>query len=380
MRTQGAGAIVNCSSLGGLVGLPGRAADHASKHGIIGLTKSAALEYAPRGICINAVCPGTIDTPMVSDMLQKQPDAMKEIMSDQPIGRLGRSDEIAAAVLWLCSPGSSFVLGVALPIDGGFMAHFTMQGYVEPQIPPKTQATQRRDLSTLAPLRVLRARTPDLAWARRGVDEGVTSCPRAGCGKSACPIRYGQFTNEELLGDGLAPVRSKVVIAAKFGHDLDPEDPKRRRGMNSRPDHIKQVAEASLKRLKTDVIDLFYQHRVDPNVPIEDVAGAVKGLIQEGKVKHFGLSEAGAQTIRRAHAVHPIAAVQSEYSLWWREPETEILPTLEELGIGFVPFSLSVKAFLPARSARARRSTATIFATSSPASHQRRVKRIKPLW
>ena len=156
---------------------------------------------------------------------------------------------------------------------------------------------------------------------------------------------YGPFTNEELLGEALAPVRDQVVIATKFGFDIDPKDGKQR-GLDSRPEHIKQVAEASLKRLKTGVIDLFYQHRVDPNVPIEDVAGAVKDLIREGKVKHFGLSEPGVQTIRRAHAVQPVTAVQSEYSLWWREPEQEVLPTLEELGIGFVPFSPLGKGFL----------------------------------
>jgi len=156
---------------------------------------------------------------------------------------------------------------------------------------------------------------------------------------------YGPFTNEELVGEALAPVRDQVVIATKFGFDIDPKDGKQR-GLNSRPDHIKQVAEASLKRLKTGVIDLFYQHRVDPSVPIEDVAGAVKDLIREGKVKHFGLSEPGVQTIRRAHAVQPVAAVQSEYSLFWREPEEEVLPTLEELGIGFVPFSPLGKGFL----------------------------------
>ena len=147
------------------------------------------------------------------------------------------------------------------------------------------------------------------------------------------------------MGEALAPVREQVVIATKFGFDLDPKTGKQR-GLNSRPEHIKQVAEASLKRLKTDRIDLFYQHRVDPNVPIEDVAGAVKDLIREGKVKHFGLSEPGVQTIRRAHAVQPVTAVQSEYSLWWRQPEEEVLPTLEELGIGFVPFSPLGKGFL----------------------------------
>jgi aryl-alcohol dehydrogenase-like predicted oxidoreductase len=162
---------------------------------------------------------------------------------------------------------------------------------------------------------------------------------------STRPRGYGPFTNEELVGEALAPIRAKVVIATKFGHDIDPHTDQKR-GLNSRPEHIKQVAEASLKRLKTDVIDLFYQHRVDPNVPIEDVAGAVKDLIQEGKVKHFGLSEPGVRTIRRAHAVQPVTAVQSEYSLWWREPEEEVLPTLEELGIGFVPFSPLGKGFL----------------------------------
>jgi aryl-alcohol dehydrogenase-like predicted oxidoreductase len=147
------------------------------------------------------------------------------------------------------------------------------------------------------------------------------------------------------VGEALAPVREQVVIATKFGFKLDPNTGKQA-GLDSRPAHIKEVAEASLKRLKTDVIDLFYQHRVDPNVPIEDTAGAVKELIQEGKVKHFGLSEAGVQTIRRAHAVQPVAALQSEYSLWWREPEAEVIPTLEELGIGFVPFSPLGKGFL----------------------------------
>jgi aryl-alcohol dehydrogenase-like predicted oxidoreductase len=152
---------------------------------------------------------------------------------------------------------------------------------------------------------------------------------------------YGPFTNEELLGEALAPLRDQVVIATKFGFKFGPEG-----GQNSRPEHIKEVAEASLKRLKTDVIDLFYQHRVDTSVPIEDVAGAVKDLIQQGKVKHFGLSEAGVKTIRRAHAVQPVTAVQSEYSLWWRKPEIELIPTLEELGIGLVPFSPLGKGFL----------------------------------
>jgi len=156
---------------------------------------------------------------------------------------------------------------------------------------------------------------------------------------------YGPFTNEELVGEALAPVRNQVAIATKFGFKLDPDTGKQA-GLDSTPKHIKEVAEASLKRLKTDVIDLFYQHRVDPEVPIEDVAGAVKELIQQGKVKHFGLSEAGADTIRRAHAIQPVGAVQSEYSLWYRAPEQEILPTLEALGIGFVPFSPLGKGFL----------------------------------
>jgi aryl-alcohol dehydrogenase-like predicted oxidoreductase len=156
---------------------------------------------------------------------------------------------------------------------------------------------------------------------------------------------YGPFTNEELVGEGLAPFREQVVIATKFGFKLDPKS-RRSIGVNSWPEHIKEVAEASLKRLKTDVIDLFYQHRVDPEVAIEDVAGAVKELIYEGKVKHFGLSEPGAQTIRRAHAVLPITAIQNEYSLWWRKPEEEVLPVLEELGIGFVPYSPLGRGFL----------------------------------
>src|SRR5215470_800074 len=157
---------------------------------------------------------------------------------------------------------------------------------------------------------------------------------------------YGPFTNEELVGEALAPFREQVVIATKFGFKLKPDGEPGWVGLDSRPEHIKQVAEASLKRLKVEVIDLFYQHRVDPDVPIEDVAGTVKELIQQGKVKHFGLSEAGAQTIRRAHAVQPVTAVQSEYSLWTRKPEAEVLPTLEELGIGFVPYSPLGKGFL----------------------------------
>jgi aryl-alcohol dehydrogenase-like predicted oxidoreductase len=158
---------------------------------------------------------------------------------------------------------------------------------------------------------------------------------------------YGPFTNEELVGEALAPLRDQVVIATKFGFKIDPTAERAySHGLDSRPDHIKQVAEASLKRLRTDRIDLFYQHRVDPDVPIEDTAGAVKDLIQQGKVKHFGLSEASVKTIRRAHAVQPVTALQSEYSLWWREPEAEILPALEELGIGFVPFSPLGKGFL----------------------------------
>jgi aryl-alcohol dehydrogenase-like predicted oxidoreductase len=157
---------------------------------------------------------------------------------------------------------------------------------------------------------------------------------------------YGPFTNEELVGEALAPVRDQVVIATKFGFKPDPKGGTRWSVLDSSPEHIKEVAEASLKRLRTDVIDLFYQHRVDPNVPIEETAGAVKDLIQQGKVKHFGLSEAGVKTIRRAHKVQPVAALQSEYSLWWREPEAEVIPALEELGIGFVPFSPLGKGFL----------------------------------
>ena len=172
---------------------------------------------------------------------------------------------------------------------------------------------------------------------RAAVERGVTFFDTAEV--------YGPFTNEELVGEALAPFRDGVKIATKFGFKIDPSTGKQA-GLDSRPEHIKEVAEASLKRLKTDVIDLFYQHRVDPNLPIEEVAGAVKELIQQGKVKHFGLSEAGVQTIRRAHAVHPVTALQSEYSLWWREPEAEVIPTLEELGIGFVPFSPLGKGFL----------------------------------
>jgi aryl-alcohol dehydrogenase-like predicted oxidoreductase len=173
---------------------------------------------------------------------------------------------------------------------------------------------------------------------RSAVERGVTFFDTAEA--------YGPFTNEKLVGEALSPFRGQVVIATKFGFKLDPRAERGVGGLDSRPEHIKEVAEAALKRLKVEAIDLLYQHRVDPNVPIEDVAGAVKDLIQEGKVKHFGLSEAGAQTIRRAHAIQPVTAVQSEYSLWWREPEAEVLPTVEELGIGFVPFSPLGKGFL----------------------------------
>src|SRR5512135_3244242 len=177
-----------------------------------------------------------------------------------------------------------------------------------------------------------------IAFLHAAVERGITFFDTAEV--------YGPFTNEELLGEALSLFRGQVVIATKFGHNLDSNTRANLGGLNSRPEHIKQVAEGSLKRLKVEAIDLFYQHRVDPDVPIEDVAGAVKDLIQEGKVKRFGLSEAGAQTIRRAHAVQPVSAIQSEYSLWWREPEAEILPACEELGIGFVPFSPLGRGYL----------------------------------
>jgi len=190
------------------------------------------------------------------------------------------------------------------------------------------------------------------------VDKGVTFLDTAEV--------YGPLTNEELVGEALAPFRGKVVIATKFGWEPSPGDGNRWTALNSRPDHIKQVAEASLRRLRVDAIDLFYQHRVDLNVPIEDVAGAVKDLIQEGKVKHFGLSEAGAQTIRRAHAVQPVTALQSEYSLFWRQPEQEIVPLLEELGIGFVPFSPLGKGFLTGKITADTKFDSTDFRSAIP--------------
>src|SRR6478752_2333820 len=196
-----------------------------------------------------------------------------------------------------------------------------------------------------------------IALIRAAVDQGVTFFDTAEV--------YGAFTNEELVGEALAPVRDQVVIATKFGFNIDPETGKQA-GLNSRPEHIKQVAESSLKRLNTDVIDLFYQHRVDPNVPIEDVAGAVKGLIQEGKVKHFGLSEPGAQTVRRAHAVQPVTALQNEYSLWWRKPEHQVLPLLEELGIGFVPYSPLGRGFLTGKMNEETAFDSTDFRNSLP--------------
>jgi len=200
-----------------------------------------------------------------------------------------------------------------------------------------------------------------ISLLRAAVERGVTFFDTAEV--------YGPFTNEELVGEALSPLRDQVVIATKFGFDTS-LDPRAMKGggpaLNSRPAHIKAVAEASLKRLRTDVIDLFYQHRVDPDVPIEEVAGAVKELIREGKVKHFGLSEAGVRTIRRAHAVQPVTALQSEYSLWWRRPEAEVLPTLEELGVGFVPYSPLGKGFLTGKIDENSAFDSTDFRTTLP--------------
>jgi len=199
-----------------------------------------------------------------------------------------------------------------------------------------------------------------ISLLRTAVERGITFFDTAEV--------YGPFINEELVGEALSPLRDQVVIATKFGFNtsVDPRGTKGAPVLNSRPEHIKQVAEASLKRLKTDVIDLFYQHRVDPDVPIEDVAGAVKELIQEGKVRHFGLSEAGTKTIRRAHAVQPVTALQNEYSLWWRRPEAEIIPTLEELGIGLVPYSPLGKGFLTGKIDKNATFDSTDFRSSLP--------------
>src|SRR5678815_2980866 len=194
-----------------------------------------------------------------------------------------------------------------------------------------------------------------ISLIRSAVEQGITFFDTAEV--------YGPFTNEELVGEALAPFRSQVVIATKFGFDCDAG---KQGGLNSRPEHIRQVVEASLKRLRVQTIDLLYQHRVDPNVPIEDVAGTVKDLIRQGKVKHFGLSEAGVQTVRRAHAVQPVTALQSEYSLWWREPEAEVLPVLEELGIGFVPFSPLGKGFLTGKISTDTKFDASDFRTKVP--------------
>jgi aryl-alcohol dehydrogenase-like predicted oxidoreductase len=197
-----------------------------------------------------------------------------------------------------------------------------------------------------------------IALLRLAVESGVTFFDTAEV--------YGPLTNEELVGEALAPFRGRVSIATKFGFKLDPNGGPKWVGLDSRPQHIKEVAEASLRRLRVDALDLFYQHRVDPSVPIEEVAGAVKELIQEGKVKHFGLSEAGVKTIRRAHAVQPITAVQSEYSLWWRAPEEELIPTLEELGIGFVPYSPLGKGFLAGKIDETTTFATTDFRNSLP--------------
>lgn len=197
-----------------------------------------------------------------------------------------------------------------------------------------------------------------ISLLRAAVERGVTFFDTAEV--------YGPLTNEELVGEALAPYRDQVVIATKFGFELDPNGGPKWVGLNSRPEHIKKVVEGSLKRLRTDVIDLLYQHRVDPSVPIEEVAGVVKELIAEGKVKHFGMSEAAAQTIRKAHAVQPVAAVQSEYSLWWRKPEEEVLPTLEELGIGFVPYSPLGKGYLTGKMDQSTKFDSTDFRSTLP--------------
>jgi aryl-alcohol dehydrogenase-like predicted oxidoreductase len=197
-----------------------------------------------------------------------------------------------------------------------------------------------------------------IALIRAAVDQDVTFFDTAEI--------YGPFANEELVGEALAPFKGRVVIATKFGFDVDPDTGQRRGGLDSRPHHIRAVAEASLRRLKVEAIDLFYQHRVDPDVPIEEVAGAVRDLIAEGKVKHFGLSEPAPRTIRRAHAVQPVTAVQSEYSLWWRGPEAEVLPTLEELGIGFVPFSPLGAGFLTGKIDAATRFDSSDFRSQVP--------------
>src|ERR1700726_3130716 len=198
-----------------------------------------------------------------------------------------------------------------------------------------------------------------ISLLRTAVERGVTFFDTAEV--------YGPFTNEELVGEALAPFRGRVVIATKFGFDLSgPDNRPGAAGLNSRPEHIKEAVEGALKRLKVDAIDLLYQHRVDPNVPIEDVGGAVKDLIEQGKVNHFGLSEAGVQTIRRAHAVQPVTAVQSEYSLWWRRPEAEVLPMLEELGIGFVPYSPLGKGFLTGKMGEGTTFDSTDFRSTLP--------------
>ncbi|PKQ21339.1 MAG: aldo/keto reductase [Actinobacteria bacterium HGW-Actinobacteria-6] len=202
------------------------------------------------------------------------------------------------------------------------------------------------------------ARPEMIALLRSAVDLGVTFFDTAEV--------YGTFHNEELVGEALEPVRDQVVIATKFGFDVDPSRPQDLTRLNSRPEHIKRVADASLKRLRTDVIDLFYQHRVDPDVPIEEVAGAVKELIEAGKVKHFGMSEASSATIRRAHAVQSVTALQSEYSIWWRKPEDDIIPTLEELGIGLVPFSPLGKGFLTGKIDEATQFDASDFRNALP--------------
>jgi aryl-alcohol dehydrogenase-like predicted oxidoreductase len=211
-----------------------------------------------------------------------------------------------------------------------------------------------------------------ISLLRTAVERGITFFDTAEV--------YGPYTNEELVGEALSPLRKQVVIATKFGFKLNPDGSPGWQGLDSRPEHIKEAAEGSLKRLRTDVIDLYYQHRVDPDVPIEDVAGAVKDLITAGKVKHFGLSEAGAQTIRRAHAVQPVTALQNEYSLWWRRPEEEILPTLEELGIGFVAYSPLGKGFLTGKIDENTNFDSSDSAIRCPAFHRRLAGPIRRWW
>ncbi len=354
MREQGSGAIVNCSSLGGLVGGNQRGTYHAAKHGVIGLRRAPRwnTRLAAFAASMKSVCPGMIRTPMSDKMeAEGQGDLLTMLENFVPIASVKAGQKrsqtlfsFCVAMLQATLPASrSLSTAASSCAEDQQLSGWQMDNHME----KRQLGRSGLEVSAIG-MGCMRASAGHgpvagtnqemIALLRAAVDRGITLFDTAQV--------YGPFVNEELVGEALAPVRDQVVIATKFGFQFDTSGDPHPTGLDSRPAYIRETVEASLKRLRVETIDLLYQHRVDPAVPIEDVAGAVKGLIEQGKVRHFGLSEAGVQTIRRAHAVQPVAALQSEYSLWWREPEEEIFSALEELGIGLVAFSPLGKGYL----------------------------------